>query len=67
MNDDWFYNLPDGQFVVLQTNNYFENEQHTNCVSSVDEALAKYKFSEVYFSGELDTQLYNRFMIIGKK
>ena len=67
MNEDWFYNLPDGQFVVLQTNDYFANEQHTNCVSSVNEALAKYKFSEVYFSGELDTQLYNRFMIIGKK
>ena len=67
MNEDWFYNLPDGQFVALQTNDYFANEQHTNCVNSVNEALAKYKFSEVYFSGELDTQLYNRFMIIGKK
>lgn len=67
MNDDWFYNLPDGQFVILQTNNYFENEQHTNCVNGINEALAKYKFSEVYFSGELDTQLYKRFMIIGSK
>lgn len=67
MNEDWFYNLPDGQFVVLQTNNYFTNEQHVNCVSSVNEALVKYKFSEVYFSGELDTQLYKRFMIIGIK
>lgn len=67
MNDDWFYNLPDEQFVVLQTNNYFSNEQHTNCVGGINEALAKYKFSEVYFSGELDTQLYHRFMIIGRK
>jgi hypothetical protein len=67
MNDDWFTNLPDGQFVVLQTNDYFANEQHTNCVNSVNEALSKYKFNEVYFSGELDTQLYRRFMIIGKK
>ena len=67
MNEEWFYNLPDGQFVALQTNDYFANEQHTNCVNGINEALAKYKFSEVYFSGELDTQLYNRFMIIGKK
>ena len=67
MNDDWFTNLPDGQFVVLQTNDYFANEQHTNCVNNVNEALSKYKFNEVYFSGELDTQLYKRFMIIGKK
>lgn len=67
MNDDWFYNLPSGQFVVLQTNNYFQNEQHVNCVNGINEVLAKYKFSEVYFSGELDTQLYTRFMVIGKK
>jgi|TARA_R110002167_G_C12658792_1_gene649722 hypothetical protein len=67
MNEDWFYNLPDGQFVVLQTNDYFENEQHINCCKDIKEVLNKYKFSEVYFSGELDTQLYNRFMVIGKK
>lgn len=67
MNDDWFHNLPDGQFVALQTNDYFSNEQHINCVKDVDEALDKYKFSEVYFSGELQTHLYKRFMIIGIK
>lgn len=67
MNDDWFYNLPDGQFVILQTNNYFENPQHSNCVSGVQEALDKYKFSSVYYKGELETFLYNRYMIIGVK
>jgi len=67
MNEEWFYNLPEGQFVILQTNNYFANEQHTNCVNSVKETLQKYKFSQVYFSGELDTQLYKRFMVIGVK
>lgn len=67
MNDDWFYNLPDGQFVVLQTNNYFDNPQHVNCVRSVTEARKKYKFSEIYYSGELETFLYNRYMIIGIK
>lgn len=67
MNDDWFYNLPDGQFVVLQTNDYFANEQHINCCKSIKEVLNKYKFNEVYFSGELDTHLYNRYMVIGKK
>lgn len=67
MNDEWFNNLPSGQFVVLQTNNYFENEQHINCVHSVDEALSKYKFSEVLYSGSLDAVLYERYMIIGFK
>ena len=67
MNEEWFYNLPDGQFVVLQTNNYFENPQHVNCVHSVDEALEKYKFSQVLYSGEIDAMLYYRYMIIGIK
>lgn len=67
MTDEWFYNLPDGQFVVLQTNNYFENEQHINCVNNVQEALEKYQFSEVFYSGEIDAMLYYRYMIIGIK
>jgi hypothetical protein len=67
MTDSWFYDLPDGQFVVLQTNNYFENNQHINCVPSVDAALEKYRFSEVFYSGEIETMLYNRYMIIGIK
>lgn len=67
MTDEWFYNLPDGQFVVLQTNNYFSNEQHINCVNSVAEAMEKYQFSEVLYAGELDNVLYYRYMIIGVK
>ena len=66
MTDDWFYNLPSDMMVCLQTNDYFSNEQHINCVESVDDALEKYQFSRVYYSGELDTQLYKRFMIIGR-
>jgi hypothetical protein len=66
MTDDWFYNLPKDMMVCLQTNDYFSNSQHINCVHSVEEALEKYKFTRVYYSGELDTQLYKRFMIIGR-
>ena len=66
MTDEWFYNLPPDMMVCLQTNDYFSNEQHINCVESIDEALEKYQFSRVYYSGELDTQLYKRFMIIGR-
>ena len=62
-----YNNLPEGSIVALQTNNYFSNEQHINCVGGIEEAIAKYPMSEVYYSGELDTQLYTRFMVIGKK
>ena len=67
MDEKWFYDIPDGRTVVLQTNDYFSNEQHANCVHDIKEALEKYKFSEVWYSGMLDTGLYNRFMIIGKE
>lgn len=66
MSDDWFYNLPSGTLVALQTNDYFDNDQHINCVSSVDEMLEKYKFTNLMFSGELETYLYTRFMAIGR-
>lgn len=67
MTDEWFYNLPDGQFVVIQTNNYFDNEQHINCVNSVQEALDKYQLSEVLFAEEIDNMICDRYMIIGIK
>jgi hypothetical protein len=67
MKEDWFNNIPTGTIVCLQTNDYFENEQHSNCCRDLSDAIDKYPMSEVYYSGEIDTHLYKRFMIIGKK
>ena len=33
----------------------------------VAEAKQKYPMSTLYYEGEIDTELYNRFMLIGKK
>lgn len=65
MNDEWFYNTPQSKLIALQTNDYFDNPQHSNCVRDVKEALEKYRFDRVLYSGTLKTELYNRFMIIG--
>lgn len=67
MDNNWFEKLPAGTFVVLQTNDYFENEQHSNCCKDLEDAKAKYPMQNVFYAGELDTQLYNRFMLIGIK
>ena len=67
MNEDWFNNIPSGRVVCLQTNDYFDNSQHVNCCRDLADAVAKYPMSEVYYSGEIDTHLYKRFMIIGEK
>tara|TARA_B110000495_G_scaffold55030_1_gene46269 strand:- start:549 stop:1604 length:1056 start_codon:yes stop_codon:yes gene_type:complete len=67
MNNEWFENVPSGKLVILQTNDYFENPQHSNCCKDLEEAKAKYPMQSVIYEGELDTELYNRFMLIGIK
>ena len=66
MDEDWFNNLPTRQLVCLQTNDYFSNEQHINCCKNLEQVKQKYPMSNIYYAGELDTQLYNRFMLIGE-
>jgi len=67
MDNTWFENIPSGRVVVLQTNDYFANEQHSNCCKDLAEAKAKYPMQSIMYEGELDTHLYNRFMLIGVK
>ena len=67
MDNTWYEDLPAGTFVVLHQNDYFENEQHSNCCKDLEEVKSKYPMSEIYYEGELDTNLYNRFMLIGIK
>ena len=66
MNEDWYNNLPDGMLVCLQTNDYFSNEQHVNCVNGVQAVASQHSMKEVLYEGEIDTHLYNRFMLIGE-
>ena len=67
MNNEWFENIPAGKLVILQTNDYFDNPQHSKCCKDLEDAKAKYPMQNILYIGELDTQLYNRFMIIGIK
>ncbi len=67
MDNTWFENLPSGTFVVLQTNDYFSNPQHSNCCKDLEEVKSKYPMQSISYEGELDTHLYNRFMLIGIK
>jgi hypothetical protein len=67
MNDAWYENLPEGTFVVLHTNDYFDNPQHSNCCKDLNEVKSKYPMQSIMYEGELDTNLYNRFMLIGVK
>lgn len=67
MDNTWYENLPVGTFVVLHTNDYFDNPQHSNCCKDIEEAKSKYPMQSIMYEGNLDTELYNRFMLIGVK
>ena len=67
MDDTWFEKLPSGTFVLLHQNDYFDNEQHMNCCKDLEAVKKKYPMQSIYYEGELDTFLYNRFMLIGVK
>ena len=67
MDNSWHQAIPDGKMICLQTNDYFSNEQHTNCCEDLEAAVEKYPMSHVIYKGEIKTENYKRFMIIGVK
>ena len=62
----WYNKIPKNTTVVIQSNNYFELEEHVNCVKSAKELAKKVKLSS-YFQSELNLPKYTRYMVIGKK
>ena len=64
---EWYAKIPDGKLVVLQSNNFYEVEEHVNCVGSVEEFAANAPMQNILYSGELDLPKYRRFMLIGYK
>lgn len=53
-------------YVILQSNNYHEIEEHVNCVDSPEELAEQYNVTEIFYSGELQFEKYTRYMVIGK-
>lgn len=65
--EDWFTLIPPGARMVLQSNNYFGEPDHINCVRSVDEFRAQAPLSQIDFAGELELRHYTRYMLIGRR
>ena len=65
--DFWWSRIEDGQLVVLQSNDFWEPEEHVNCVHDEDELADMLTMREVYYKGTLPTHKYNRYMVIGRK
>lgn len=62
---DWLDMLPKGTKVLLQSNDYFAEPTHINCVESEQAFEQLARLSELRFSGTLPQKKYNRFMLIG--
>jgi hypothetical protein len=65
--DQWYNLIPNGKLVVLQTNDYFEIEDHVNCSASLDDFAKQTPMSQCLYQGVIDLGKYRRFMRIGKK
>tara|TARA_B100001113_G_scaffold348276_1_gene341907 strand:- start:513 stop:1121 length:609 start_codon:yes stop_codon:yes gene_type:complete len=56
-----------GALVILQSNNYFEIEDHINCQKSLDDFNKSIKLYTKLYTGILKLDKYDRYMIIGTK
>ena len=65
--DDWFARLPQGQLVVLQSNDYEGVAGHVNCVTDLEAFGVQAPLRQLLFAGTLPAKRYRRFMRIGRK
>jgi len=65
--DKWYKRIPSNKLVILQSNNYFEVDEHVNCVVDQAEFDKMAPMSNVLYTGELELEKYTRFMRIGYK
>jgi hypothetical protein len=61
----WLDRLPRGTRVLLQSNDYFSEPTHINCVPSLEAFAEQAKLAKLDFCGALPTKKYTRFMLIG--
>jgi hypothetical protein len=61
----WLSLLPKGMRVLLQSNDYFSEPTHINCVASLDAFKVQAGLSDVMYEGALAMKKYTRFMLIG--
>ena len=62
----WWNKLPQKKLIILQSNDFFQHEDHNNCVSSL-EKFKKQAPLELLYEGNLKFERYQRFMLIGYK
>lgn len=64
--DLWLDRLSTNCLIVLQSNNY-KIPEHVRTATDLENFKKQSNLKTILYSGELETSLYKRFMIIGKK
>jgi hypothetical protein len=63
----WYGRLPTGILQALQSNDYFDCDEHVNCIADLTAFKRQAPMSEVLYEGALQRKRYSRFMLIGRK
>jgi len=71
MDTEWYNQIRFKQWdkkpiVAIQSNNFFDIEDHVNCVHSIDHMKKIYPMENILFEGELQLKGYKRVMLIGR-
>ena len=52
--------------IAIQSNNYFELDEHINCVENVNQLINKNQIKKIWYKGDKVFEKYTRFMVIGQ-
>ena len=62
----WWKLLPQKKLIILQSNNFFQDVEHVNCVNNLQDFKKQAPLNLIY-QGQLQLKKYKRFMLIGYK
>lgn len=60
--DTWYNKIPNGSFIVVQGNNFFNCNEHIRCSHNLNEFNDMNHVNNPLFTGELKTDMYIRYM-----
>lgn len=62
----WLGHIPKESTIVLQSNNYYDLEEHVNCKDTLGDFIWSTSLS-IESASKLELPKYTRFMVVGKK
>ncbi len=63
----WYARIPPDTLQILQSNDYYACEEHSNCVPDLESFQRQAPMRKPLFAGSLKLKKYTRFMLLGYK